>query len=178
MCQVLCPPVGSRSCGPQMWGGQRYDEKLYSTCASPVVPHPSTGHAHGCLASEIGRDPAFPTRFDRTVGSLEVSLLASSSHWIGTKSEIEHIKESSERESEAISVCEDTHHRSYNQGLISADRSNKATLLLTIPRCLLSRLQRISRAQFSKLLFANQLHSLAARSMQLIRYRPKLSIHA
>ena len=85
--QVLCPPLGSRSCGPQMWGGQRYDEKLYSTCASPVVPHPSTGHAHGCLASEIGRDPAFPTRFDRTVGSLEVSLLASSSHWIGTESE-------------------------------------------------------------------------------------------
>ena len=42
-------------------------------------------------------------------------------------------------------------HRSYNQGLISADRSNKATLLLTIPRCLLSRLQRISRAQFVKL---------------------------
>ena len=176
------PSLGSRSCGPQMWGGQRYDEKLYSTCASPVVPHPSTGHAHGCLASEIGRDPAFPTRFDRTVDSLEVSLLASSSHWIGTESEknqreIESIK-SSERESEAISVCEDTHHRSYNQGLISADRSNKATLLLTIPRCLLSRLQRISRAQFSKLLFANQLHSLAARSMQLIRYRPKLSIHA
>jgi len=27
--------------------------ELYSTCASPVVPHPSTGHAHGCLASEI-----------------------------------------------------------------------------------------------------------------------------
>ena len=80
-------PLGSRSCGPQMWGGQRCDEKLYSTCASPVVPHPSTGHAHGCLASEIGRDPAFPTRFDRTVGSLEVSLLASSSHWIGTESE-------------------------------------------------------------------------------------------
>ena len=174
------PPPGPRSCGPQMWGGQRYDEELYSTCASPVVPHPSTGHAHGCLASEIGRDPAFPTRFDRTVDSLEVSLLASSSHWIGTESERkirERIK-SSERESEAISVCEDTHHRSYNQGLISADRSNKATLLLTIPRCLLSRLQRISRAQFSKLLFANQLHSLAARSMQLIRYRPKLSIHA
>ena len=149
-----------------------------------MVPHPSTGHAHGCLASEIGRDPAFPTRFDRTVDSLEVSLLASSSHWIGTESEKnqrerdrEH-KKFRERESEAISVCEDTHHRSYNQGLISADRSNKATLLLTIPRCLLSRLQRISRAQFSKLLFANQLHSLAARSMQLIRYRPKLSIHA
>ena len=33
-------------------------------------------------------------------------------------------------------MCEDTHHRSYNQGLISADRSNKATLLLTIPRSL------------------------------------------
>ena len=43
-----------------------------------MVPHPSTGHAHGCLASEIGRDPAFPTRFDRTVDSPEVSLLASS----------------------------------------------------------------------------------------------------
>ena len=176
------PPPGPRSCGPQMWGGQRYDEELYSTCASPVVPHPSTGHAHGCLASEIGRDPAFPTRFDRTVDSLEVSLLASSSHWIGTESEREknqrEHKEFRERESEAISVCEDTHHRSYNQGLISADRSNKATLLLTIPRCLLSRLQRISRAQFSKLLFANQLHALSATSMQLIRYRPKLSIHA
>eukprot|EP00961_Rhodomonas_salina_P137355 1847748-Rhodomonas_salina.1 len=35
--------------------------ELYSTCASPVVPHPSARHAHGCLASEIGRDPAFPT---------------------------------------------------------------------------------------------------------------------
>ena len=57
---------------------KKLDEKLYSTCASPVVPHPSTGHAHGCLASEIGRDPAFPTRFDRTVDSLEVSLLAPS----------------------------------------------------------------------------------------------------
>ena len=98
--QVLCPPPpGSRSCGPQMWGGQRYDEELYSTCASPVVPHPSTGHAHGCLASEIGRDPAFPTRFDRTVDSLEVSLLASSSHWIGTESERDReYKEFRERE--------------------------------------------------------------------------------
>ena len=57
---------------------KKLHEKLYSTCASPVVPHPSTGHAHGCLASEIGRDPAFPTRFDRTVDSPEVSLLASS----------------------------------------------------------------------------------------------------
>ena len=47
-------------------------------------------------------------------------------------------------------------HRSYNQGLISADRSNKATLLLTIPRCLLSRLQRISRAQCLELLFSDQ----------------------
>ena len=50
-------------------------------------------------------------------------------------------------------------HRSYNQGLISADRSNKATLPLTIPRCLLSRLQRISRAQRLKLLFSDQAHS-------------------
>ena len=56
-------------------------------------------------------------------------------------------------------MCRAQHHRSYNQGLISADRSNKATLLLTIPRCLLSRLQRISRAQYSKLLFAIRNHS-------------------
>ena len=48
---------------------------LYSTCASPVVPHPSTRHAHGCLASEIGRDPAFPTRYDRTELSLEAASL-------------------------------------------------------------------------------------------------------
>ena len=69
------------TCGPQSADRHRKkscDKKLYSTCASPVVPHPSTGHAHGCLASEIGRDPAFPTRFDRTVDSPEVSLLAPS----------------------------------------------------------------------------------------------------
>ena len=46
---------------------------LYSTCASPVVPHLSTRHAHGCLASEIGRDPAFPTRYDRTENSSRVT---------------------------------------------------------------------------------------------------------
>ena len=46
---------------------------LYSTCASPVVPHLSTRHAHGCLASEIGRDPAFPTRYDRTENSSRVA---------------------------------------------------------------------------------------------------------
>ena len=46
---------------------------LYSTCASPVVPHLSTRHAHGCLASEIGRDPAFPTRYDRTESSSRVT---------------------------------------------------------------------------------------------------------
>ena len=61
---------------------------------------------------------------------------------------------------EAMRSC--THHRSYNQGLISADRSNKATLLLTIPRCLLSRLQRISCAQSLKLLFTNKTHGFAA----------------
>ena len=158
-----------------------------------MVPHPSTGHAHGCLASEIGRDPAFPTRFDRTVDSPEVSLLTPSRliirRWEGTdlimekrerefQESLKSQKNFQERESEAMGVWLNTHHRSYNQGLISADRSNKATLLLTIPRCLLSRLQRISRAQFSKLLFANQLHALSATSMQLIRYRPKLSIHA
>ena len=60
----------------------------------------------------------------------------------------------------ANSVCVLRLHRSYNQGLISADRSNKATLPLTIPRCLLSRLQRISRAQRLKLLFSDQAHSL------------------
>ena len=61
---------------------------MISTGTSPVVPHPSTGHAHGCLASEIGRDPAFPTRFDRTVDSPEVSLLTPSRliirRWEGT----------------------------------------------------------------------------------------------
>ena len=49
------------------------EERLYSTCASPVVPHLSTRHAHGCLASEIGRDPAFPTRYDHTENSSRVS---------------------------------------------------------------------------------------------------------
>ena len=157
-----------------------------------MVPHPSTGHAHGRLASEIGRDPAFPTRFDRTVSSPEVSLLAPSTVfnvWTGTghnrfrfvhkyiSYDDHHHTKFGERVKRRV-VADHTHHRSYNQGLISADRSNKATLLLTIPRCLLSRLQRISRAQFSKLLFANQLHALSATSMQLIRYRPKLSIHA
>jgi hypothetical protein len=69
-------------------------------------------------------------------------------------------------------------HRSYNQGLISADRSNKATLLLTIPRCLLSRLQRISHAQLVKL-SCNPGHPLSANGpVDFIRYRPKLSIHA
>ena len=48
-----------------------------------MVPHPSTGHAHGCLASEIGRDPAFPTRYDRTVDSPEVSLLTPSRQRFG-----------------------------------------------------------------------------------------------
>jgi hypothetical protein len=38
---------------------------LLSTCSSPLGPHPSTGHVHGCLGSEIGRDPVLPTRFDR-----------------------------------------------------------------------------------------------------------------
>ena len=37
--------------------------------------------------------------------------------------------------------------KSMNKGLISEDRSNKATLLLTIPCSLLSRLQRIYRSQ-------------------------------
>ena len=41
-------------------------ERLYSTCASPVVPHPSTGHAHGCLASEIGRDPVLYRVYGRS----------------------------------------------------------------------------------------------------------------
>ena len=72
--------------------------ELYSTCASPVVPHPSTGHAHGCLASEIGRDPAFPTRFDRTVASLEVSLLAPSQ-------ELERDRNKNETEEERENIC-------------------------------------------------------------------------
>ena len=83
-----------RSCGPQARWRQRNRERyrLYSTCASPVVPHPSTGHAHGCLASEIGRDPAFPTRFDRTVASLEVSLLAPSRLGRDSEEEIERVE--------------------------------------------------------------------------------------
>ena len=59
-------------------------------------------------------------------------------------------------------VAGQSQHRSYNQGLISADRSNKATLLLTIPRCLLSRLQRISRAQRVKLLCSERDRKLFA----------------
>ena len=74
----LCPSVDARVCCADLRAFRARKRKLYSTCASPVVPHPSTGHAHGCLASEIGRDPAFPTRYDRTVASLEVSLLAPS----------------------------------------------------------------------------------------------------
>lgn len=54
---------------------------LYSTCASPVVPHLSTRHAHGCLASEIGRDPAFPTRYDRTENSSRVTSPDSDMLW-------------------------------------------------------------------------------------------------
>ena len=38
--------------------------------------------------------------------------------------------------------------KSMNKGLISEDRSNKTTLLLTIPCSLLSRLQRIYRKQY------------------------------
>jgi hypothetical protein len=96
--------------------------RLYSTCASPVVPHPSTGHAHGCLASEIGRDPAFPTRFDRTVSSPEVSLLTPSRHTIGRwEGTVDHRIERRERvnerfsnqerekEREGIRLC-NTHH--------------------------------------------------------------------
>ena len=60
---------------PPRGGAKKIRDGLYSTCASPVVPHPSTRHAHGCLASEIGRDPAFPTRYDRTESPSEgVSL--------------------------------------------------------------------------------------------------------
>jgi hypothetical protein len=53
--------VGAASHGDRVRepnGGPNFFEKLYSTCASPVVPHPSTGHAHGCLASEIGPELA------------------------------------------------------------------------------------------------------------------------
>ena len=60
---------------PQSFPSQKKSKGLYSTRASPVVPHPSTRRAHGCLASEIGRDPAFPTRFDRTEMPFEVMNL-------------------------------------------------------------------------------------------------------
>ena len=66
-----------------------------------MVPHPSTGHAHGCLASEIGRDPAFPTRFDRTVDSPEVSLLTPSRQRFGAgKGLVRELFQKREREFE------------------------------------------------------------------------------
>ena len=43
-------------------------------------------------------------------------------------------------------------HKSQNEGLISADRSSKSTLLLTIPRSILSRLQRIYHKGSSSLI--------------------------
>ena len=67
------------------------------------------------------------------------------------------------RPGQLVSLTTPRGHRSYNQGLISADRSNKATLLLTIPRCLLSRLQRISCAQLSKLISVDRARGLTAR---------------
>ena len=53
-----------------------------------------------------------------------------------------------------IECYTDVHHieallyKSMNTSVISEDRSNKATLLLTIPCSLLSRLQRIYRKQY------------------------------
>ena len=56
--------LGDGTRGPQRADHGKNDRKknLLSTCASPLVPHPSTGHVHGCLGSEIGRDPVLPTR--------------------------------------------------------------------------------------------------------------------
>ena len=47
----------------------------------------------------------------------------------------------------------DESNKSVNKGLISVDRGSKATLLLTIPRSILSRLQRILEPRSLKLLF-------------------------
>lgn len=46
-------------------------------------------------------------------------------------------------------------YKSENKGLISVDRSNKATLQLTIPRSYLSRMQRIYRFKYLKLSYSN-----------------------
>lgn len=152
-----------------------------------MVPHPSTRHAHGCLASEIGRDPAFPTRYDRTESSCKdaspdinaATRLRSRERRVDTQcvahpplwwcwADTECCLPPTHRHGWtahwicAAESCGPKPHRSYNQGLISADRSNKATLLLTIPRCLLSRLQRISRAQFVKLLCSYKACTLSA----------------
>ena len=45
---------------------KKYPKKLLTTrCVSPVVTHPSTRHAQGCLTSQIGRDTVFSTWYDR-----------------------------------------------------------------------------------------------------------------
>ena len=59
---------GLRTCTgrARIWPCPLSHHALSRTFASPVVSHPSTGHAYGCSASEIRRDPAFPTKCDRT----------------------------------------------------------------------------------------------------------------
>ncbi len=124
-----------------------------------MVPHPSTRHAHGCLASEIGRDPAFPTRYDRTGRSRRAMNPHTRMQPRGSGAGITYIYIYWLL---VVVTCGPKPHRSYNQGLISADRSNKATLPLTIPRCLLSRLQRISRTQLVKLPCSDRAGALSA----------------
>ena len=56
VCRVLLLSLQAK---PASTASLPKEERLYSTCASPVDPHLSTRHAHGCIASEIGRDPTF-----------------------------------------------------------------------------------------------------------------------
>ena len=85
-----------------------------------------------------GRDKA--RKRERLVGACVLKFYyPDAESWTEKEREEE---ERGERERErGEEECEGTNRK--NKGLISADRSNKATLLLTIPRSVLSRLQRI-----------------------------------
>ena len=60
-------------------------------------------------------------------------------------------------------------HKSQNEGLISADRSSMSTLLLTIPRSILSRLQRIYHKGSSSLIAKADLWALLPSVRHLAR---------
>ena len=57
------------------------------------TPTPEYNHAHGYLASEIVRDPAFPTRYDRTEDSCGV--LRPDSVWLWPRGSADRVSPSS-----------------------------------------------------------------------------------